>query len=67
MLFDEASLGRQLVRGPVPEALRPSALEQRQRLIETLAEHDDPLMEQYVEGQPITLLEIQGALRRRHL
>ena len=67
VLFDEASLGRQLVRGPVPEALRPSVLEQRQRLIETLAEHDDALMEQYVEGQPITLVEIQGALRRATL
>ncbi len=67
VLFDEASLGRQLVREPVPEALRPSALEQRQRLIETLAEHDDNLMEKYVEGQPVTLEEIQGALRRATL
>ena len=32
-----------------------------------MAEHDDALMEKYVEGQPITPLEIQGALRRATL
>jgi elongation factor G len=67
VIFDEASLGRELVREAVPEALRPEAREYRQRLLETLAEHDDNLMERYVEGQAVSGEEIQGALRRATL
>ena len=64
LIFDEASLGRQMVREAVPEGLRPEAWEYRQRLIETLAEEDDALMERFVEGQAVSAEEIREALRR---
>ena len=68
VFFDEDSLGRQLVREPVPEALRPSLLEQRQRLIETLAEHDDPSDGTISwRGGPLPVGDPRGSLRRATL
>jgi len=48
----------------IPESDRPVYSEFRQALIEKLAECDDHIMVAYLEGNPITALELRQALRR---
>jgi elongation factor G len=47
----------------IPHGLLPGALEHRERLLEQVAEHDDGIMEQYLEGEEITVSELRRALR----
>ena len=65
--FEETSLGRQMVLEPIPEDLRAAVEEQRQKLIEAVAETDDGLMEQYLEGKEIAVEDLLEGLRRATL
>jgi elongation factor G len=47
----------------VPEDLLPAAEEQRELLVEKVAECDDALMEKYLEGAPISPEELRQGLR----
>jgi elongation factor G len=47
----------------VPDDLLPSIEEQREVLVEKVAETDDALMEKYLEGTPISPQELRQALR----
>ncbi len=51
----------------IPEDLLPAATSARLRLIETLAENDDALMTQYLEGVEPTVEEIRAGIRRATL
>ncbi|NLI70599.1 MAG: elongation factor G [Firmicutes bacterium] len=57
-------LGMQSERIEIPEAYRPGVLRHREKMIETIAEHDDIFMELYLEGKDITVEDIRQALRR---
>ena len=48
----------------IPENLQERAEEFRLKLIESVAETDDALTEKYLEGQDLTVDEIQAALRK---
>ncbi|MBU0513357.1 MAG: elongation factor G [Proteobacteria bacterium] len=50
-------------RGDVPEDLAVAAAEQRESMIETIAEADDSLVEKYLEGEELTDEELAGALK----
>jgi elongation factor G len=52
------------VETAVPEDLREKAHEQRELLLESLAEEDDQLMAAYLEGRSISVPDIKAALRR---
>lgn len=65
--FEETSLGRQMVLEPIPEDLTATVEEQRQKLIEAVAETDDGLMEQYLEGKEIAVEDLLEGLRRATL
>jgi elongation factor G len=48
----------------IPADLVAQATEQREKLIETLAEVDDAVMEKYLEGEEVSVDEIKAAIRR---
>ncbi len=56
-------LGTRSDQAEIPPALRSSAQEHREKLIEAVAELDDRLTEKYLEGTPFSEEEIVGALR----
>ncbi len=51
----------------IPEELLPEAEEQREFLLERLAECDDEIMEKYLEGEEISPAELRRALRQATL
>ncbi|GBD10978.1 Elongation factor G [bacterium HR23] len=55
------------VEVPIPEDLRETARQWRERLIERVAETDDTLLAKYLEGVPLPKEEIYHALRRATL
>jgi elongation factor G len=48
----------------IPAELLDSAKEWREKLIETLADVDDSVMEKYLEGEEVSVDEIRAAVRR---
>ncbi len=48
----------------IPADLADRAAEYREKLIETVAESDEELMEKYFAGEELTLDEIKGAIRK---
>ncbi|SER68937.1 elongation factor G [Corynebacterium cystitidis] len=48
----------------IPADLQDRAEEYREKLIETVAESDEELMEKYFGGEELTLEEIKGAIRK---
>ncbi len=48
----------------IPADLLDSATEWREKLIETLADVDDAVMEKYLEGEEVSIPEIKAAIRR---
>src|SRR5690349_5353149 len=51
----------------IPAALREQADEYREKFLETLAENDDEIMEKYLEGEDISVAELEAAIRRATL
>ena len=56
-------LGKDVRIEPIPEDMMDLALEYREKLIETVAEYDDELMEKYFAGEELTVEEIKRAIR----
>ena len=48
----------------IPADLLEQAKEQREKLLETLADVDDAVMEKYLEGEELSVDEIKAAIRR---
>ena len=61
--FDPDTLGRDVVRGPVPERLRDEAERRRAEMIERLAELHEPLADRWLSEQPIATAHLHEALR----
>lgn len=57
-------LGVDMIENPVPTEFQEDFTRYRQQLVETLAEHDEAVMELYVENQPVSSDMITAALRR---
>jgi elongation factor G len=51
----------------IPADLVDKATEYRERLLETLSEADDAIMEKFLEGESFTVDELQAAIRRATL
>lgn len=62
--FDDESLGAKYVVTDVPDDLKALASEYRDKMVEALSDCDDDLMEQYLNGQPISNELIKSALRK---
>jgi len=64
IVYDDETLGKKYVEGPVPEALKERIAAMRHELLEMIVEHDDAILHKYLEGQALTEDEIRGVLRK---
>ncbi len=62
--WEDESLGTVFGTAEIPPEMSEIAAEYRDRLVETLAEHDDALMEAYVAEAPIDEAQLLAAARR---
>ncbi len=60
----ETKIGEDYVVEEIPADLADQAAEYREKLIETVAENDDEVMEKYLEGQEVSTEELKAAIRR---
>jgi elongation factor G len=60
----ETQKGEDYAIEEIPADLADSAAEWREKLIETLADVDDAVMEKYLEGEEVSVAEIRAAIRR---
>ena len=67
VLWEEESLGAKYRVEPIPSDLAPQAEEYREKLLETVADSDESLMEKYLEGKEIAESEIRRAIRKAGL
>ncbi|WP_419948121.1 elongation factor G [Candidatus Palauibacter sp.] len=67
VVYDDASLGARWSEGPVPDALAEEVAQLRDELIEAAVEHDEALLEKYLDGEELTEEEIRQAIRRATL
>lgn len=64
IFFDDETLGARFVVDEIPEELRATAQEYRDKMIEALADVDDAVMEKFLSGDAIAPEEIKRALRK---
>ncbi len=64
IVWDEHSLGVDYKEVSIPRELREEAHRYRAKLIESVAELDDHLMEKYLNGEEISESEMKAALRK---
>jgi elongation factor G len=67
LIWDKDTLGASFRVEPIPEDLREQVAQWRDQLIEALADHDEHLMELYLEGKPIDAELLRTVLRRATL
>ncbi|WP_425411426.1 elongation factor G [Nocardioides halotolerans] len=63
----ETKIGEDYDVEEIPAELEAQAAEYREKLLETLAEADDAVMEKYLEGEELTVEELEAAIRRATL
>src|SRR6476646_6658228 len=63
----ETTMGEDYEVEEIPESLRAQADEYREKFLETLAEADDAVMEKYLEGEELSVEELEAAIRRATL
>ncbi len=64
VVYDEESLGQQFVEGPVPASMRERVEALRRELIEAAVEHDDELLEKYLNQHDLSEADIRRAIRQ---
>ncbi len=62
--YDDDSLGADYVESDIPEEYLPQAVEYREKMLETVADFDDTLMEKYLSGEKIEADIIKSAVRK---
>jgi elongation factor G len=60
----DVELGAKYEIEEIPDDLKEKAAEYRAKLLETVAESDDALLEKYFGGEELTIAEIKGAVRK---
>jgi len=64
IVYREESLGAKFEYEEIPPEYVDQAKASRDKMIETICEHDDALMEKYIHGQAIGEAELKAGLRR---
>jgi elongation factor G len=64
LVYDDDSLGVKWEEGPVPDALKEKVAELRHELVEAAVEHDEALLEKYLDGHEPTEQELRSAIRK---
>eukprot|EP01032_Pedospumella_encystans_P024864 gene24864-28106_t len=63
----ETTIGEDYVVEEIPAELAEQAAEYREKLLETLSDADDAIMEKFLEGEDFTVEELEAAIRRATL
>ncbi len=63
LIFNDESLGAKYETEEIPAELRADAEHLREKLVESIAETHDELLEKYLAGEPIELAELKAAIR----
>ena len=63
-LYFEGEHGEKVIEKDIPEAYLKEAQDKRHELVEKIVEHDDQLMEKYLENQEISVAELKQVLRK---
>ena len=66
-IYNEGSVGENLVEKEIPAEYQDQAEEYREKLIEAVAEFDEEFMEKYLGGEEITIDELKAAIRKATL
>ena len=66
-IYNEGSVGENLVVKEIPADYQDQAEEYREKLIEAVAEFDEDFMEKYLGGEEITIDELKSAIRKATL
>src|SRR3989442_8413870 len=64
IVYDDDSLGKKYVEGPVPVALKDRVKEMRHHLLESIVEQDDAILHKYLEEHELSEDEIRTVLRK---
>jgi len=67
IVYDEESLGMRWEEEPVPDSLKEKISDLRHELVEAVVEHDEELLEKYLEGEELTTEELRRAIRKATL
>lgn len=62
-LYKDETLGAKYEIEDIPPDLLDPAKEYREKMIESVAEHDEEVLERYLDGQSLTVEEIKRAIR----
>jgi elongation factor G len=62
--YDDETLGAKYIVREIPEDMKEIASEYREKLVESVAELDDELMEKFLNGSEISSSELKSALRK---
>jgi elongation factor G len=63
-VWDREAQGSDYATEGIPEAYATSAAEAREKLVESVAEADEALLERYLEGKPIAEADLRQAIRK---
>ena len=63
LIFNDESLGAKYETEEIPAEYREEAEHLREKLVESVAETHDELLEKYLAGEPIELAELKAAIR----
>ena len=64
LIFDETSKGSSFETGPIPAEYQETALAYREKLIESLCDVDETMMEDYLDGKEIDTTRINAAIKK---
>lgn len=63
-IFQDETLGAEFIETDIPEELLPQALEYREKMLETLSDFDDTIMDRYLAGAEVEADIIRRAIRK---
>src|SRR3989454_5861000 len=64
IVYDDETLGKEFLEGPVPVAFKDTVTRMRHELLEAVVEHDDAILHKYLEEHELTEAEIRTVLRK---
>ena len=67
IVYEEEALGASYEVREIPSDYRSQAEAYREKLVESLGEVDDQILEKFIHGQAISLQELKNAIRRQTL
>ena len=64
VIYDEDSKGVKWEEGPIPDAFKEKAAKLRHELVEAAVEHDEELLQRYLDGEELSEEDIRKVVRK---